>query len=86
MDGGGHYGKTGQGKDKARSAQLRLYGIEIKRYSDSEVLREPQNVLKDLELFIAALNPHPRPLLFKERGYDGYEEEPFVFKAGFRRK
>lgn len=43
------------------------FGLEIKRYSDSEVLREPENVLEDLELFIAALNPHPVPLLFKER-------------------
>ena len=67
LDGGGHYEKSGKASDERRDAQLKFLGIQVKRYSDTDALRQIEAVLEDLRLFVLELNPHPNPLLFKER-------------------
>ncbi|MGE3152644.1 MAG: DUF559 domain-containing protein [Nitrospiraceae bacterium] len=53
LDGGQHYALVGRKRDERRDAYLQSLGLSVIRFSDREVLLQ---------------NPHPRPLLFKERG------------------
>ena len=52
VDGGQHYIEENQRADKEREAYLRKNGIEIKRYSNIEVLKNIEGVCEDIYDFV----------------------------------
>jgi len=46
LDGGQHFGPAGAARDRKRTAALAAQGIEVLRFSDRDVLREPESVLE----------------------------------------
>ena len=66
LDGGHHDHPDVRASDQRRTAYLRSKGITVLRYSDRDALLSLESVLEDIARKIK--NPHPVPLLFKERG------------------
>lgn len=48
VDGSQHYLKEGIIKDKSRDSQLEKMGLRVMRFSDKEVLQEPDDVLEKI--------------------------------------
>lgn len=48
LDGGQHYSERGIKKDKTRDKHLKKLGFTVKRYSDMDVLKNIEGVLKDI--------------------------------------
>lgn len=48
LDGGQHYTEKGIEKDKIRDKHLKDMGFVVKRYSDVDVLKNIEGVLKDI--------------------------------------
>jgi adenine-specific DNA-methyltransferase len=65
LDGGGHYHPDEQASDRRRTLYLQSEGITVLRYSDRDVLMSTESVVEDIIRRVK--NPHPTPLLFKER-------------------
>lgn len=74
LDGGQHFESEGMEKDRKRDGYLESKGLKILRYSDRDVLTYPEGILEDIFEKIVKTNPHPNPLLFKER-----ERQSFAF-------
>jgi len=67
LDGGHHYSTEQHVHDMNRESYLRSQGLKVLRYSDRDVLINMQEVLEDIHWNILKMNPHPDPLLEKER-------------------
>lgn len=48
LDGGQHFTEEGKEKDKIRDSHLRNLGLKIRRYSDIDVLKNIDGVLRDI--------------------------------------
>lgn len=66
-DGGQHYSKQGKEADKIRDDYLASYGLKVLRYSDKDILTNIRTVLEEIFRLTEERNPHPAPLLVKER-------------------
>ncbi len=62
LDGGQHAGETASAMDELRSGYLRKKGIQVVRYWNHDVLRDPEGVLQDLmgQMQLRA-GPSPQP-------------------------
>ena len=52
IDGGQHYTEDGQAYDAKRDAYLRSLGLEVKRFSNSEVLRNLDGVIEEIVRYL----------------------------------
>jgi very-short-patch-repair endonuclease len=48
LDGGQHFSEKGKEKDKKRDSYLKNLGFKVTRYSDIDVLKNIEGVLKDI--------------------------------------
>ena len=48
LDGGQHFTEEGKKKDKIRDNHLKILGFQIRRYSDVDVLKNIEGVLRDI--------------------------------------
>jgi len=67
LDGGQHYDEAGQAKDRRRTDYLRRQGLEVRRFSNLDVLQNLDGVLAELLCLAETLTPHPNPLPDGER-------------------
>jgi len=63
IDGGQHYEEQNKEKDKARDAKLKQQGIKVLRFTNLDVLRSIDSVVREIE---KELNPSQPP--FKKGG------------------
>jgi len=68
LDGGQHYLKSGQLKDRQRDEYLAGLGIQVARFSNRDVLMNLDGVLAEILRLVDNPPPHPSPLLREERG------------------
>ncbi|MBC8651094.1 endonuclease domain-containing protein [Pseudomonas sp. MTM4] len=70
LDGGQHYDDTGQEKDRVRTDYLQHKGLDVLRFSNSDVLQNLEGVLAEILRWVEACSPHPNPLPKGERELD----------------